>query len=828
MLTLLVSVVGGVWLGQDRIIGLFVQALNRHLQVPVQASRLEVSVLDQFPRLSVTLHNVVVAGSEPADTVKLARARRLYCAFDAWDLLAGRYRIRAVTLADAQVRVRRNAQGRGNYHVLRPDTAASAATSPFSMELEGIELQRVRVLYEDAGRHQHFSLHTPQLRATLGISDTQLDIAAQGVAQVEALRLGNDEYFQNKELTVSTTLVIDRPGQQLTIQPSQIHIGPAAYAVAGTIDYQRAAVLDVRCEATGADVQSVLALLPPRLTRRLAGYRSQGAVYFGGTVRGELSGTRNPTVAVQFGCKEASFYHPRYQQAIDHVSLTGAFTNGSAQAARTTELTLTTVRGQLSGRPFSGNVRIRNFADPRLQLQAQAELDVARAVRFFPLATVRQARGNATVRLQLNGRLQELRQRPTAAQASGELTLRDVYLQLRDFRQPFTHLTGRLQLQGPDVAVPTLSGKLGNSDFRGRGTLRNVTSWLLRPGQPLRLEAVVTSRLLDFNQLLYAYQPTPTVKNQNSAARGDGLRVPASIALNLQTTAAQLRFRRLRGRNLRGTLQLQDRVFTSAGLTLLAAGGQVSVRGRVDVRQPQLVKASTVVGCQQVPLDSLFYVFEDFGQQFITQRHLRGRLTATAEVDSYFDQHLTPLTDRLEAEVHATVRQGELLNFEPMQKLSFLASRATLRHLRFAELQNRLYVQSRTVYVPEMDIRSNVKAASLIRVTGTHTFDQQMDYHVRIPLLPGLLPQVRAGAEGPMLRLAIQGNERDFTIRYERAVREPAAPAVARPATGTRPSDLGNTSGAAAAPATVAKPSFEIKKPVKKPAQPQTGEYFDF
>ncbi|UOQ75484.1 hypothetical protein MUN84_12320 [Hymenobacter sp. 5516J-16] len=469
-----------------------------------------------------------------------------------------------------------------------------------------------------------------------------------------------------------------------------------------------------------------------------------------------------------------------------------------------------------------------------MQLQARAELDVARAVRFFPLATVRQARGNATVRLRLNGRLQDLRHRPTAAQASGELALRDVYLQLRDFRQPFTHLTGRLQLQGSDVAVPALSGELGNSDFRGRGTLRNVTRWLLQPGQPLRLEAVVASRLLDFNQLLYAYQPaaTPSAgQKQGSTTKGDGLRVPASIALNLQTTAAQLRFRRLRGRTLRGTLHLQDRVFTSPGLTLLAAGGQVSVRGRVDVRQPQLVKASTVVGCQQVPLDSLFYVFEDFGQQFITQRHLRGRLTATAEVDSYFDQHLTPLTDRLEAEVHATVRQGELLNFEPMQKLSFLASRATLRHLRFAELQNRLYVQSRTVYVPEMDIRSNVKAASLIRVTGTHTFDQQMDYHVRIPLLPGLLPQVRAGAEGPMLRLAIQGNERDFTIRYERAAREPTAPVVAGPATGTRPSSASSaprTTAAPIGPAAVAKPSFEIKKPVKKPAQPQTGEYFDF
>ncbi|WP_139924999.1 AsmA-like C-terminal region-containing protein [Hymenobacter sp. DG01] len=825
---LLGSALAGLWLGQERIIALFVEALNRHLQVPVQASRLEVSVLDQFPRLSVTLHDVVVAGSEPTDTVKLARARRLYCAFDAWDLLAGRYHIRAITLADAYVRVRRNQQGVGNYHVLRPDTT-TAATEPFGMELEGIRLERVGVLYEDAARRQHFRLRTPDLRAALTITDTRLDIAAQGLAYVTTLRFGPDDYFQQKELRINTELTIDRPGQQLTLAPSRVQVGPAAYTVAGTIGYRGAPVLDLRCQAAGADVQSVLALLPPRLTRALAGYRSRGAVYFGGTVRGEVSEQRNPTVAVRFGCRNASFFHPRYQQAVEKVSLTGFFTNGARQSAATTVLRLDSIRGQLGGRPFRGQLQLENFVAPRLQLLGQAEVDVAPAVRFFPVAAIRQARGTAALHLRLNGLVRDLRSQPTPAQASGELRLQNLQLQLRDFRQPFTRVSGQLQLRGTDVLISTLSGQLGNSDFRGRGRLRNLTGWLLRSGQPLRLEATVASHLLDFNQLLYTYQPAAKGAAGSSGGRAAaGLRVPAGIAVAVEATADQVRFRRLRGRQLQGNLRLQGQVFSSTGLTLRAAGGRASVRGTVDARQPRLLKASTVVSCQQVPLDSLFYVFEDFGQQFITQRHLRGSLTATAEVDSYYDAHLSPLTDRLEAEVHATVRNGELLNFEPLQKLSFLASRATLRHLRFAQLQNRLYVQSRTVYVPEMDIRSNVKAASLIRVTGTHTFDQQLDYHVRIPLLPGLLPQAIAGANGPELRLAIQGNEQDFTVRYERAPREATLPRVAGPSGAAPPAHTPTPAGPAAAPRPAARPSFELKKPARKPAQPQAGEYFDF
>jgi len=817
----------GIWLGQDRIISLFVAGLNRHLQVPVRASRLEVSVLDQFPRLSVTLHDVVMHGSLPQDTIRLARARRLYCAFDAWDLLAGRYRVRAITLADARVNIRRDARGVGNYHILRPDTTAPAAEEPFGLELEGIRLERVQVVYEDAGRQQYFALHTPGLAASVSVTDARVAVTATGAALVQTLRLGPDDYFRAKQLQLRTTLIIDRLHHELTLEPSEIRVGPAAYAVQGTINYQAATQLNLRATATGADVQSVLALLPARLTRPLAGYRSRGQVYFSGTVQGEVSARQNPAVAVQFGCREASVFHPQYRQTIDHLQLTGSFRNGPAHAARTAVLTLQNVRGQLAGRPFGGDLRLENLADPQLDLNLHADLDVARAVRFFPLTAVQTAQGEAQLRLQLHGKLRAIRQQPTARQVAGELTLRHVTLRLRDFRQPFTDLNGRLLLQGSDVAVPALSGRLGNSDFRVRGTLGNVTAWALRPGQTLRLDATLAAHLLDFNQLLYVYQPTAGTGGSGGGGAGAaGLRVPATLELSVRAEALQVRFRRLRGRQLQGTVRLRKQIFSSSGLSLRAAGGAVSVRGTVDARQPRLLKASTVASCQQLPLDSLFYVFEDFGQQFLAARHLRGQLTATAESDTYFDAHLSPLTDRLEAEVTATIRNGELLNFEPMQKLSMVASRATLRHLRFAELHNRLYVQSRTVYLPEMDIRSNVRAASLIRVTGTHTFDQQLDYHVQIPLLPGLLPRVLARADGPVLRLGIRGSESDFAVRYE------TGSAPARP--GSVPPDPSRpvtapAAGSAPTPARPAdRPSFELKKPVKKPAQPQVGEYFEF
>ncbi|SMB81927.1 hypothetical protein SAMN00120144_3031 [Hymenobacter roseosalivarius DSM 11622] len=845
---LLLGGILGIWLGEERIIALFVREANRHLRTPVQVGKIDLSLIDQFPRVSVTLQNVVVGGSLPQDTVALARARRLYCAFDAWDLVAGRYRIRAVTLDSATVQVRYDAQSQPNWDVFRADSTGTPDDQPFAFDLEKINLRRVLVVYNDAARHQRHTVRAHDLRAALSVTETLIDIKAEGSARIEAVALGEDKYFREKELIIKTLLAIDRPGRRITIEPSDLRIGPATYGVAGTVGYGGETVLDLRLDGRQTDVQSLVALLPPRLAGNLSAYRSRGDVYFRGTVRGAMSAYSNPRVVMQFGCRDASFYHPEYRETVEHVYLTGTFDNGTQRLLRTSTLALSQVRGTLHGRALGGNLRYHNFDDPSVQLDLRADLDVARALRFYPVAAVRAASGDARLSLRFNGNLRAFRAQPAAAavQSSGDLTLRGVSLRLRNFGQPFTGMSGNFILRRNDVAVSDFKGRIGRSDFQLNGLFKNALGWLLLPRQQLLVEADVTSRLLDFDQLLSA-QLADATSSQKSPPMGKKpgrqseyeFHVAPNLALNVQAKVGRVRFRRFRGRDLSGALRLRDQVISSPMLSVAAAGGQASIRGSIDARQPDLLKVHTTMACSQLPLDSLFYVFEDFGQKFITARHLRGRLTASGESDLYFDRRLTPLTDRMEAEIRATVRDGQLNNFEPLQKLSMIARREQLRQLRFAELTNNFYIQSRTVYMPEMEIRSNVRTASIIRVTGTHTFDQQMDYHLSIPVLPGLLHRASVGGSGttgPNLLLAIQGDENDFRVSYDRA-RVQANRAATMPPAGPRPSlgDLLKNPDAstdpdaspATPPAETRRP-FETKKPAKKPAQPQTGEYFDF
>ncbi|WP_303309576.1 AsmA-like C-terminal region-containing protein [Hymenobacter sp. BT730] len=835
---LLSGLLAAIKLGEKHIIGLFVQQANQYLATPVQVGRIELSLLDQFPRVSITLHHVTIRGTLPADTAALAHLRTLYCAFDTWDVLSGNYRIRALTLRQGRVVVRRNVKGQGNFAIFRADTT-QASERPLAFDLEKISLQQLQVVYQDDGLRQRYQLQVHDVRAMLAVAGHRIQIAATGTTRVDGIALGSDAYLRGKELTLRTQLTVDRDSKVVRFSPSALLIGPAEYQIAGTIAYAAATQLNLTVEGKNTNAQSLVALLPARLARRLAVYRSRGEVYFGGAVQGELSGRANPQLTLTFGCRNASFFHPGYKEKVEHVFLTGTFSNGVRCNAKTSVLSLQNMQGTLQGRPFSGSLHYANFTDPTMHLRLKANMDVGQALRFFPVAAVRAGSGQANLQLQFHGNLRAFRAGSgSAGEASGELVLQQVSLRLRDYPQPISRLTGRLQLRGNSVALIGCSAMWGHSDFQVNGALRNFPGWALRPGQALLVDATVASRQLNLNELLAASAETRAgaAVAGSVPAKYAAVAVPTSLALHIRVVAQQVIFRRLQASNLRGTIRLQNRVFSSPGLSIEALGGRASVQGTVDARRPELIKASTVASCSQMPLDKLFYVFEDFGQGFITHRHLRGLLTASGESDVYFNQRLEPLTNRLEAEIKATVRNGELNNFEPVQKLSMVASREQLRHLRFAELTNNFYIQSRTVYLPEMEIRSNVRTASLIRVTGTHTFDQQMDYHVSIPVLPGLLRRVSMGGEtntGPAILLAIQGDEDNFRVSLDqrRTMRAPAAtPATVRPSVGELLSGrkpVPAPAGAASAKPPVERPSLG-KPREKKPVAPAPGEYFDF
>ena len=819
---LVISISAGlVYVYQDKIVGLFVAEANKHIKTKVEVAKISLSLFEKFPQVAVALEQVNVIEGIPESDVSLARAEKLYFTFSVFDIIRGRYSVKQLFMENGSLHVRLLKNGQPNYHILVTDTTASS--EDFSFNLEKINLTNVAVRYSDLQLDQDIQADAQHLEAAMTISSESIDLEATGKATVSAIRVGDSEYFKGKAVDLNTAMAINRQAQTIALQPSVLKIEGAAYEVGGSIAYTGPTELDLKLEGKDTDIQSLLSLLPQRITQEYSQYRSEGDIFFSGTVKGKVSSKDNPQVAFNFGCRNASFYHPDVKQKVEGLNLEGSFTNGANRNASTSALELKNLRGILNKRPFSGSLTYRNFDNPYLAFDAKGMLDVGYVVGLLKLEQVNSGSGLADVRIAFAGNLKEFKAKPgnSTLSTTGDITLHNVSLSLQELPMPLKGLYGNFIFKKNDVAVSDFKGKLGDSDFVLNGMFRNVMAWLLLDKQRLLVEADFNSHYMDLDQLLSEELNTPADARQANGASAYKFNVSPDIAFDLSASIRKAKFRRFRGENIRGEVKLRNQVVSSPNISFNAIGGNFAVRGTLDARNRDHIVVNTATKLSNMSVDSLFYVFENFGQEFIVDRHLRGRLTANIVSEVYFDSHLTTKTDLLQAEIAATVRDGQLINFAPMQKMSAFVKRSELSNMKFAELSNNFWIQQRTIFIPEMDIRTNLSSLPTVSISGTHTFDQDMDYRIKLPLLKSSRPDKDAVygvvAEDPdagnsMLFLTLKGKESNFKIAYDNErVREKIKTDLKQEGQELR--DL-----------------LRGKKPVKqeKKVELQEGEYFDF
>jgi hypothetical protein len=175
--------------------------------------------------------------------------------------------------------------------------------------------------------------------------------------------------------------------------------------------------------------------------------------------------------------------------------------------------------------------------------------------------------------------------------------------------------------------------------------------------------------------------------------------------------------------------------------------GSIAISGSIDWKNESNYLLTCDAVLNKVDIRKLFSGFGNFGQDNLTENHLRGKVSAKV----YYHSLLTPALYVNPASVYSladiTVTDGELVGYTPLYALSKYVKREELEHIRFSTLKNNIRIENRVIYFPQMVINSNTLNITLF---GQHDFDNITDYHIQL-LLSELLVKKPREAE------AIQG-----------------------------------------------------------------------
>jgi hypothetical protein len=159
--------------------------------------------------------------------------------------------------------------------------------------------------------------------------------------------------------------------------------------------------------------------------------------------------------------------------------------------------------------------------------------------------------------------------------------------------------------------------------------------------------------------------------------------------------------------------------------------GNILANGQIENTDDGRFFISSTSTLKNININELFRQCNNFGQTELTNKHLFGMMNATFDLASVWSSKLDCDLEKLYTFGEVQILNGEVIDYKPLESLSKYVDVEDLRHLRFAELKNKIEIKNKTIFIPSMDMRSN---ALNITLSGTHTFDNMLDYKLKLKL----------------------------------------------------------------------------------------------
>ncbi|HEX6227766.1 MAG TPA: AsmA-like C-terminal region-containing protein [Chryseolinea sp.] len=763
-----------VFLFKERIIAQFIREANKSLNTPVKIGKMDISVLASFPQLSIVLNDVYIEDSHPGQ-YPLLTASEVSFQLSPIQVWKGNFTIEGLKISNSETNLKINQEGKNNYTVLKDTGKKSDGDGTVKFHLERVGLEKTIVHYIDVKSDQHLTFKSKELLASIQSANDVYDIEAEGELTTDRISVNKNEFLTGKSFQVKSDLTYDDLQKILVIKPSVLKVRNSYFSVEGNYKWKEKNLIDIRTQGEETDVQTLLSLLTENVAKKFDRYKSKGGVYITASLKGEISRKASPAIAIDFGFKDATLFNPDSKSQISSANIEGSFTSPQVLRVEKAVLNLKNIKAKLNGEPFAAEFKLRDFSDPDVSCSFNGKIDAASLLDFYPIQNIQKISGSLLANVSFEGKVGLLKKRATAQRVStqGSIELQNIGVTYgKDkIKIELESLTGGMQFNNNDLALSNVSGKLGNSDFLLNGFFKNIITFLLFENQPIGIEADLKSRFLDVDQLF----TLGFEKGEGQASQKKPqyeFKISRNINLNFNCDVKALRFRRFYATQLKGDLLVKNEMAVSRNIKFNSMGGDMTFSGIVDAKNNKAIDVVSTFRLNGIHADSVFYVFENFDQSFIVDKHLKGQANADVSLEFTLNQNLRLYQETLVSDISMSIKNGELNNFEPMKKLNKYLNDEGLSMLRFSDIKNDIHIENKTIYIPQMEVRTNVTS---IKVSGTHTFDQRIDYRVIAPLRNNKkINYVEAkealqddGAGQSKLFLKIVGTTDNYNVAYD-------------------------------------------------------------
>ncbi len=710
----------------DEVKAAVLRELNKHLrsEVLIDPANIDITLIKTFPDCSVEFKKLLMMEALPRkkrDTLIFAEKLNLH--FNIKDLWNKHYNIETISLQGGVAKPRIFKDGSNNYTFW--DNKGPTTESQVNFKLKSVRLKDFRMVYHDQASKFKTDFRINKLGLHGDFSNKRYELASDGEFFLAEIVSGQHNFLRQKNLAFDINLLAD--GNRYTFSKSRVSLNRLGIALDGFFVYGDSLEnADVKYKANDLDIASLLSLLPEAYKNKINDYESEGNFYASG--RFVYKGRKAYVLESAFGVKEASIrYNPGNAEA-NHVMLEGKF----RMDQKSGYLELKNISLNLASDSINGNLTLKDFSDPFLELSVKAGIHLENLHSFWPIDTLSSLKGRVLVNGSVRSKISDLKAATFSDKVFLDLEAKVSGIEAQFKHDPKVYKIAHCELRARErnIEVMDLLMNRGSSDLLVNGRMPGVFNHLLDRKAPLVIEGSLKSNRLNIEDFIGERQ-------ENSAANTNAL-IPANVHFKLQAQIEKFSFGKFNASDIRGELEIKNQKAIISDMHFTAVGGEAELDAFADNSGKKL-DVMIQGKLNRINISQLFAEMNNFGQLTLTDNHLKGLVTADVDFSGTWNNNLESDPSSIRTNCNLLIERGELIDFKPLLSLSRFVKVEDLKRIRFSTLQSEIRIAEQVISIP----RTTIKNSALnLELWGTHSFSNKIDYHFQL-LLSELLAKRR-------------------------------------------------------------------------------------
>ncbi len=728
LFALFILISGLVYLFKDRICGLVVTEVNKHLTVPVAASSVELTFWGSFPNLSVDFNNVFIQDAEPRSTARdtLLYTDRIRLKFNPIDLWKKNYHIKAIEISPGTLNLKINEKGEANYMIFKASKEESE--DDFNLKLAEINLDKFRFSYENYQTKQFYKTLFNEARFYGDFSSKKYELTASGDVLLKVVKSGELTLLSNKAIDFGLNILVNQVDSTITFPKALINIEDLPFELEGAITSKR---LDFRVRSKNIILTDLINKLSLDEEKKMNKFKGEGKINFDLIIGSKLNSNNPMDITCKFGIENGELIEPLKGIKIKKIKLNGKYSNKGG--ATKEYLELLDFRFQTSSGPFSGNLKITAFSNPFFEGKAKGNINLISAQAIIRRPEIEKINGsisvNSTFAFQNNTSKDALEMK----YCNGNIQLHNVFLKLKEDKRTFEKVNGNLFLRNREAGIEDGSLKVGSTDLKIEGVFGNIYDYLNGNGN-LQTEVHIESNHINIEDI-------GTTSKEQKIIDGRVYAIPSDIRGFISLSVGSLKYEKHQFDNLIGRMEIQSRRLHFPQLSFVNSEALISGALVIEEKLPEIFTITAQVASKNLNFKPMFKEWNNFEQTVISDENISGRAELSLYFHAPFDLRTGVILKSIDARLDMIVYDGHLKNVLGFKDITESLKTTTgklvigknniaviekkLSDVSFKVLENSILIHDGKIEIPKMLIASS---ALNLEMSGTHTFENKIDY----------------------------------------------------------------------------------------------------